>query len=377
MPHASPARFGSPEAVMRHAIALATRGLGAVEPNPPVGAVIVDKRLQLIAEGFHERFGGPHAEINAIQSAGERCKGASLYVTLEPCAHYGKTPPCADAVIRAGIREVIVSVADPAPHATAGGLARLREAGVGVRLGLLESEGRRLIAPFRKLVVDRLPWVHAKWAMTWDGRTATGTGDSRWISSEESRAIVHELRDRMDAVMVGRGTALADDPLLTARPAGQRTATRIVVDSRGELPLESKLVRTAGDAPVLLATLATTPEKRCRQFTQRGVEVLRMPAASDPQRPRVDLPSLLQELGRREMTHLLVEGGATLLGSLFDAGLVDECHVFVAPKIVGGRDAPPAVAGRGVELMSQAALLEGVEVQRVADDVYLHGWVAR
>lgn len=389
-------RFDSPEAVMRHALSLARRGLGSVEPNPPVGAVIVDEGLQWIAEGFHERFGGPHAEVNAIQQAGERCRGASLYVTLEPCAHHGKTPPCAEAVIAAGIRKVVVSTADPAPHTDGGGLKRLRDAGLDVRSELLEAEGRQLIAPFRKLVVDGLPWVHAKWAISWDGHIATRTGDSKWISGEESRAIVHELRGRMDGIMVGRGTALADDPLLTARPPGPRRATRIVVDSRGELPLESQLVRTAGEAPVMVAMLESGVtagelnsdsrrsetdraawEERRRQLMERGVEVVEMPTGGDADGPRVDLGSLLEELGRRQMTHLLVEGGATLLGSVFDAGLVDECHVFVAPKIVGGSAAPAAVAGQGVELMKRAAQLNQVDIQRVGDDVYLHGRMAR
>jgi diaminohydroxyphosphoribosylaminopyrimidine deaminase / 5-amino-6-(5-phosphoribosylamino)uracil reductase len=369
-------RFDSPEAVMRHALLLARRGVGCVEPNPPVGAVIVDEQLQFISGGCHERFGGPHAEVHAIQQAGDRCRGASLYVTLEPCAHHGRTPPCTEAVIAAGITEVVMSTTDPAPHTNGGGLARLRDAGLSVRIGLLEDEGRRLIAPFRKLVVEGLPWVHAKWAMSWDGRIATRSGDSKWISSDQSRAIVHELRGRMDAILIGRGTALADDPLLTARPPGPRTATRIVVDSRGELPLDSQLVQTAGEAPVMLVTLDTTPAERLGQFTERGVEVVQMPATGDADRPQVDLLPMLRELGSRQVTHLLVEGGATLLGSLFDAGLVDECHVFVAPMIVGGSDAPAAVAGRGVELVAQATMLGDVEIQHVGDDVYLRGRVA-
>lgn len=228
--------FPTPADVMRRALELARQGEGYVEPNPMVGAVIVDDYLQCLGEGFHRQFGGPHAEVNALREAGARAQGATLYVTLEPCNHHGKTPPCVDAVLQAGLRRVVVGMPDPFAKVNGAGIARLREHGVAVEVGLLEAEVRRLNAPFRKLVETGIPWVHAKWAMTLDGKIAARTGHSQWISGAASRAVVHRLRGRMDAIVIGIGTALADDPLLTARPAGPRVATRVVLDSTARLP---------------------------------------------------------------------------------------------------------------------------------------------
>src|SRR5579884_2079657 len=220
---------------MRRALELAEHGRGYVEPNPLVGAVVV-RDGQLVGEGWHQHYGEAHAEIHALAAAGEGSRGATLYVTLEPCCHFGKTPPCTDAVLRAGIRRVVAAMPDPFPAVAGKGAELLRQAGVTVELGIGEAEARRLNAPYLKLLEKRRPWVHAKWAMTLDGKIATRTGDSKWISNEASRRIVHALRGRMDAVIVGAGTALADDPLLTARPPGPRVATRAVLDSTGRLP---------------------------------------------------------------------------------------------------------------------------------------------
>ena len=229
---------------MRRAIELARRGEGLVEPNPQVGAVVLDAHGAVVGAGWHERFGGPHAEVMAIASAGAAARGGTLVVTLEPCCHHGKTPPCTDAIIAAGVSRVVIGVEDPFPQVSGGGVAALRRAGIDVETGVLAEAAARLSAPFRRLVVDGRPWVIAKWAMSLDGRIAAAGGDSRWISGEASRALVHTLRGRVDAIMVGIGTALADDPLLTARPPGPRTALRVVVDSRARLPTESRLVRT-------------------------------------------------------------------------------------------------------------------------------------
>jgi len=365
------ASFAEPVDVMRRALALASQGLGRVEPNPPVGAVIVDDQLRPIGEGWHQQFGGPHAEVFALQSAGERARGATLYVTLEPCAHVGKTPACAPQVIAAGIRKVVVATPDPAPHTAGRGLTQLRAEGIEVEVGLLGDDGARLIAPFTKLITRGVPWVHAKWAMTLDGKLATRTGDSKWISSEESRRIVHALRGRMDAIVVGIGTALADDPLLTARPRGPRTPVRIVVDSEARLPLGSQLVKTARDVPVIVATSNRASAQCCEGLQRAGVEVLSLDGD-----PGARLSALLSALGTRRMAHVLVEGGSQLFGSFLDEALIDEVHAFIAPTLSGGRDAFPAIGGEGAARMSNALRLHNVDVTRPGGDLYVHGYIS-
>ena len=365
-----PARFGAAAAVMARALELAARGLGSVEPNPPVGAVLVDNELNLIAEGWHQQFGGPHAEIEALTQAGDRSRGAMLFVTLEPCCHQGKTGPCTEAIARADIRKVVVAARDPFPKVDGKGIERLRSLGIETEIGLLEQPAAYLIAPFRKLVTTGRPWVHAKWAMTLDGKIATHSGDSRWISNEASRAVVHQLRGRMDAIVVGAGTVQKDDPLLTARPPGPRTATRIVVDSQARLSLTSQLVRTVSEAPLLVAASTDAPAENVRQLQNHGVHVLQLPASKAA---GVDLDRLLAELGRRQFTNVLFEGGSRLFGSLFDCGLVDEVHVFVAPKIVGGAGAPSAVAGKGPAQMGSVFALDSMAVEQIGSDVYLRG----
>ena len=366
-------RFAAPEDVMRRAIELARLGAGHVEPNPQVGAVIVDDRLQLVAEGFHERYGAAHAEVAAIAAAGEGARGATLYVTLEPCCHMGKTPPCTEAVIAAGLKKVVVGAQDPFPQVAGRGLARLREAGLTVEVGLLEMEVRGLIAPFRKLVETGLPWVHAKWAMTLDGRIASRTGASKWISNAASRAVVHSLRGRMDAIVIGRGTALADDPLLTARPAGPRVAARVVFDSRAQLHPDSQLVRTAGAAPVIVAAGPQAPSERIRALRERGVEVLEM----DPDRCTIGghpaARAVVEELGRRRFTNILVEGGAELLGAFFDSRLVDEVHIFVSSKLLGGALAKSPIGGTGRDVPPDLPDVAHPQVELLDGDVYIHG----
>lgn len=359
---------------MRRALELAASGEGLVEPNPMVGAVLVDDDLNLLGEGFHERYGGPHAEINALEQAGRCAAGATLYVTLEPCSHFGKTPPCARAVIAAGLRRVVVAMADPAPHVAGAGIAELRAAAIKVDVGLLGDEAARLTAPFVKLFTRDMPWVHAKWAMTLDGKIATRTHASKWISSEASRRIVHELRGKMDAIIVGAGTAAADDPLLTARPPGPRVPARIVVDGRARLPSDSQLVRTLWEAPVIVAATEQADGENVSRLQAVGVEVLRLPTEASS--ARVDVKALLQELGRRRMTNVLVEGGGRLLGSLFDQRLADEVHVFIAPKIVGGEEAPSPIAGVGLAEIPHHPQLEHPDVQVTGGDIYVHGRIA-
>jgi diaminohydroxyphosphoribosylaminopyrimidine deaminase/5-amino-6-(5-phosphoribosylamino)uracil reductase len=352
---------------MKRALELAERGRGYVEPNPLVGAVVV-RDGKAVGEGWHRRFGEAHAEVNALAAAGEAARGATLYVTLEPCCHHGKTPPCTDAVIRAGVRRVVAAMADPFPEVAGQGIALLRAAGVEVAVGVEKKSARRLIAPYLKLLSTGRPYVHAKWAMTLDGKIATRTGDSRWISNEASRRRVHELRGRMDGIVVGIGTALADDPLLTARPPGPRTATRIVLDRNGRLPLASQLARTGREAPTLIVARKEAAALT-KALHEQGCEVFFLPVADASQ----EVDCLLQELGRRRMTNILVEGGAAVLGSFLDAGAIDEVHVFIAPILAGGAEARTAVAGRGADRMAEALRLAEWTTQDVEGDLLLHG----
>ncbi len=357
---------------MARALELARRGEGAVEPNPMVGCTIVAGD-QIVGEGWHKRFGAAHAEVEALGLAGARAVGATMYVTLEPCCHQGKTPPCTQAILRAGVRRVVAAMPDPFPAVEGQGIAELRRAGVDVSLGLLAEEARRLAAPYLKLVGRGQPWIIAKWAMTLDGKIATRTGASRWISSESSRAVAHRLRGRMDAVLIGARTAIRDDPLLTARPTGLRTPTRIVLDTQAALPDGSQLVRTARQTPVLVAVGEQAPAADVDRLRAAGCEVF--VCRGDGSASRLD--DLLRELGRRRMTNVLVEGGAQVIGSLLDAGQIDEVHVFIAPRLLGGVQAPGPVAGVGAALMTDSIQLEGVEVQSTGGDVYLQGRIVR
>jgi diaminohydroxyphosphoribosylaminopyrimidine deaminase/5-amino-6-(5-phosphoribosylamino)uracil reductase len=356
------------ESWMQRALELAERGRGYVEPNPLVGALVV-RDGRLIGEGWHQRYGQAHAEVHALAAAGEAARGATLYVTLEPCCHHGKTPPCTDAVLRAGVRRVVAAMPDPFPAVKGKGVDLLRAAGVAVEVGVCEAEARRLNAPYLKLLATGRPYVHAKWAMTLDGKIATRSRDSRWISNEESRRRVHQLRGRMDAVLVGIGTALADDPQLTARPPGPRTAVRVVLDSKGRLPPDGRLASSTCQAPVLVATAAALPEN-IAELQEHGCEVLALPGADG----RVDVGALLAEMGRRRYSNVLVEGGGGVLGSFRDAGAIDEVHVFIAPRLAGGAEAHSAMAGRGVAKIAEALRLAEWRFEDVAGDLYVHGW---
>lgn len=357
---------------MRRALDLAEMGRGAVEPNPLVGCVIA-RGAEIIGEGYHRRYGGPHAEIEALALAGNRAAGATLYVTLEPCCHFGKTPPCTQAVIKAGIRRVVAAMADPFPQVAGKGVAELQAAGIEVEIGLHEAAARSLNAPYLKLLSTGRPWVIAKWAMTLDGKLATAAGDSVWISNETSRAVVHKLRGRMDAIVVAAGTAEADDPLLTARPPGPRTALRVVIDDRASLRLDSKLIKTVADAPVLVAAAADASPEKVAALRAARCEVLLLESADRAGR----LVQLLDELGRRRLTNVLIEGGAKLFGLCFDTAQIDEVHAFIAPKIAGGRNAPSPVGGVGFEPMAVAQKLDEPRWQILNGDAYLQGRVSR
>jgi diaminohydroxyphosphoribosylaminopyrimidine deaminase/5-amino-6-(5-phosphoribosylamino)uracil reductase len=353
-------------ASMRRALDLARRGEGRVEPNPMVGAVICGPGGAIVAEGWHDRFGGPHAEAMAIAAAGGAARGGTLYVTLEPCCHHGKTPPCSEAIIAAGIRRVVVAAGDPFPEVAGGGIAALEAAGISVEVGLLAADAERLTAPFRRLVTSGRPWVIAKWAVSLDGRLAAAPGGDRWISSPESRELVHRLRGRMDAILIGIGTALADDPLLTARPAGPRRALRIVLDSRGRLPLESKLVRSARDWPLLVAVGPEAAADCLLALEAAGCEVWREPEQDAGER----LEKLLAELGRRRLTNLLIEGGAEVFRTLFNRSLVDEVHAFTAARRLGK-------PGDGLPQLPPPPPFEVEEVLHPGGDTFVRGLVGR
>jgi len=356
-------------ACMRRALELAMRGQGAVEPNPMVGCVLARDGKELAA-GWHERFGGPHAEVAAITAAkGIDLKGATAYVTLEPCCHQGKTPPCTEALLAAGVSRVVAAMRDPFPKVDGGGLRRLAESGVQVEVGCLEAEARRLNAPYLKLIEQHRPWVIAKWAMSLDGKIATRRSHSRWISGEASRAVVHTLRGRVDAILVGSRTVEIDDPLLTARPPGPRVATRIVVDSLAQMSMNCQLVRTARDVPVLVATGPDAAERNMLRLQQTGCEVLPFAAATRYER----MLQLLDELGRRRMTNLLVEGGSQVFGCLLDANQVDEVHVFISPKLIGGERAPSPVAGAGLDRVPELPQVGQRVVDQLGDDIYIRG----
>lgn len=356
---------------MARALELARRGEGFVEPNPQVGAVVLAADGRVVGEGWHERHGGPHAEVVALSAAGEEARGGTLVVTLEPCCHHGKTPPCTDTVIAAGIRRVVVGAGDPFPAVAGGGIARLRAAGLEVESGVLSAEAERLTAPFRRLVTSGRPWVIAKWAMSLDGRIAAASGSSNWISGEASRGVVHALRGRMDAILVGIGTALADDPLLTARPPGHRVPLRVVVDSAARLPPESRLVQSAHEVPILVAVGPEAPEDRVATLRSLGCRIWRGAEADRD----VRLASLLGHLGGQRLTNLLVEGGSEIFGSLRDAGFIDEVWAFVAPKLVGGSRSPAAIGGEGAWLVDNGQRIAVEGVMPLGDDLLIRGLV--
>jgi diaminohydroxyphosphoribosylaminopyrimidine deaminase/5-amino-6-(5-phosphoribosylamino)uracil reductase len=356
---------------MQRALELARLGEGRTRPNPAVGALIV-RDDEVVGEGYHPQAGEPHAEIFALRQAGEKARDAELFVTLEPCSHHGRTGPCAEAVLTAGIRRVCIGTGDPNPQVAGRGIARLQAGGVEVRVGVREAECRQLIAPFAKHIVTGLPFVILKSAMTLDGRTATVTGDSRWISGAESRAWVHHMRDRLDAVMVGIGTLLRDDPLLTTRlPTGGRDAARIVIDSQLRIPETAAILEVQSTAPTIIATTAAAPPEKVARLEARGVHIM-MSAAGEG---GVALPDLLRQLGAAGVQSILLEGGSILNAAALRAGLIDRIMIFIAPVLLGSGEAPGIFAGRGPEHLAAALKLTEVRVRRFGDDTLIEGEV--
>ncbi|HEY2770305.1 MAG TPA: bifunctional diaminohydroxyphosphoribosylaminopyrimidine deaminase/5-amino-6-(5-phosphoribosylamino)uracil reductase RibD [Solirubrobacteraceae bacterium] len=353
---------------LARAIELAQQGRGRVSPNPLVGAVI-GRQGQVVAEGFHRAAGSPHAEVEAILAAGDQdLAGATLYISLEPCCHHGRTPPCTDAIRDAGIGRVVIASDDPSEHASGRGLGILRDDGVDVVVadGELASRARLLNQPFRKRARTGRPWVLFKSAMTLDGKVATRGGDSKWISGEESRRMAHHWRAECDAVAVGIGTALADDPQLTARVEGvARQPRRIVFDSLARLPMDSKLVRAARRTPLTVVVSRAAPRTATDALETHGVDVIVATGENEPARVR----SALDQLGAADVTSILLEGGPHLAGAFLDAGEVDEIRLFLAPMILGGRTARDPLEGEGVELIADAARALTLECERVGEDL--------
>ena len=355
---------------MRRAIELAREAVGSTSPNPPVGAVLV-RDGRVAGEGRTQPPGGPHAEVEALRMAGSDARGADLYVTLEPCAHHGRTPPCADALIEAGVASVRIAVMDPAPHTAGRGVERLRDAGIPVTVDDGPPEARELVQAFAKHVTTGLPFVVAKFAMSLDGKMSSRSGDSRWISNESSRREAHRLRAESDAVMVGIGTALADDPLLTVRDAplpARGQPLRVIVDSAGRLPANAAMLAAEGKTLVAVAS----PEA-AQAVEAHGAGAIVASGDSG----RVDLSQLLAELGARDVVTLLVEGGAALHGALFAGGLVDKVIAFVAPVVIGGDGVPGPVGGVGAERMADALRLQDVTYTELDGDMMVVGYPAR
>lgn len=357
---------------MQRALELGARAEGRTRPNPAVGALVVLDG-EIVGEGYHPAAGQPHAEIFALQAAAQRTLGADLYVTLEPCSHQGRTGPCTEAIIAAGIARVFVGTQDPNPQVAGSGIRRLQAAGIQVEVGLCQSDCRRLIAPFAKHITSGLPYVILKSAVTLDGQTATCTGDSQWISNSSSREQVHRLRDRVDAIMVGIGTVLKDDPRLTTRLPGGRDAQRIVVDSHLRTPPEAALLHLDSPATTLIAHLVDASQLPRQALAASGAELLPTAALDG----RVDLRDMLEQLGRRGVQSILLEGGAQLNAAFLQAGLVDRMMVFVAPKVIGGSGGYGIFAGQGVSRLADAVELEEVRVSRFGDDVLIEGEVKR
>lgn len=363
-----------PELWMRRALRLAERGCGYVNPNPMVGCVIV-KDGRAIGEGWHERCGELHAERNALQHCSEDPTGATLYVTLEPCCHWGRTPPCTDAIIENRIGRVVVGCLDPNPKVAGHGVQLLRDAGIDVTVGVCETECRRLNAVFFHYITHGTPYVVLKYAMTLDGKIATHTGDSRWVTGEAARAQVHETRHWLPGILVGVGTVLADDPLLTCRRAvGEgRNPTRIVCDSHARTPLESQLIRTAREIPTILAmTEQAAHTEQAAALQDAGAKLL----LCAEREGRVDLTDLMRQLGQQGIDGILLEGGATLAFSALQAGIVQRVQAYIAPKLVGGATALTPVGGAGFVRMADALSLSHLTVTPLGEDWLLEGDIA-
>ena len=360
------------EFYMQLALEEALKAEGNTSPNPMVGCVLVNDEGELVAKGYHHKAGEPHAEVMALREAGKAAVGCTAYVTLEPCSHFGKTGPCCRALFAAGIKKVVVACGDPNPKVAGKGLKYLEDMGVEVITGVCEKEALRLNERFFTWITKRRPFITLKYAMTLDGKIATSTGDSKWITGEEARTYAHRLRKQHDAVLVGIGTVLADDPELTTRMVQGKNPIRIVLDAKLQTNIMNAVLNPA--APTIIVTSLEADEDKAALFSVLpNVEILRLPFENG----RVDIKLLIEELAAREITSLLVEGGSSVLGAFKDAGLADRICAFVAPKLLGGRDSLTAVGGTGCELMQDAWSLTEVEYKQLGQDLLITGLVQK
>ena len=357
---------------MRRALELAQLAEGDTSPNPMVGAVIVDDSGNIVGEGYHHKAGQPHAEINALAAAGAKAKGATIYVTLEPCSHYGRTGPCCEALIKVGVKRVVSAVTDPNPLVAGRGLNRLREAGIDVTEHICEDEARQLNEKFFFWITHKRPFVSLKYAMTLDGRLAAAGGDSKWITGTEARTYAHYLRKTHDAVLVGKNTVLRDDCELTTRMVKGKNPIRIVLDSKASLPLSAKILN--GEAQTIICVSKEAPQEKLAALQGlKNVEVLTLPEAGG----KLDLNALMQELAAKEITSVLVEGGSEVHGAFIDAGIGERVYAFIAPKIIGGANAIGPVGGAGKTDMAQALKLRDVECKQLGADFLITGRTER
>jgi len=361
---------------MRLAIELARTQVGITSPDPLVGAVLV-KNGRIISKGYHASYATPHAEDFAIKKAGKKAKGATLYINLEPCCHFGNNPPCCQKIINAGIKRVVAAMQDPNPLVSGKGFAELREAGIKVDVGELEDEAKRLNEAFAKHITTGLPFVIIKCAMTLDGKIATASGDSKWISGKESRQLVHYLRNYADAVMVGLGTVMKDDPELTVRDVGKRKVVRrdprkIILDSTARTPLSSKVIKINPDRTIIVVT-KKAPKSRIDALRKKGVSILKVRTKDD----KIDLKDLISELGKRDFTSIMIEGGSSVNASALSAKIVDKVYIFISPQIFGGSKAKTLAGGEGIRKISQSIKLDKYEVKKIGNDILVEGYISK
>jgi diaminohydroxyphosphoribosylaminopyrimidine deaminase/5-amino-6-(5-phosphoribosylamino)uracil reductase len=360
---------------MQQAISLAKLALGQASPNPAVGAVVV-RDGEVVGQGYTQPSGSSHAEVMALSQAGEKARGGVMYVTLEPCSHYGKTPPCTDAIIENGISEVHMAMIDPNPKVSGRGEERLVREGIKTYVGEMEEEAREIVESHIKYITTGTPFVTVKFAASLDGKIATKSGDSQWISGEEARKYVHHLRYTHDAIMAGANTVIEDNPRLTCRYAGRggevkKQPLRVIVDGKGRTSAFAQVFNESGKA--LLVVDKTIAKEKKDAFSSVNVEIMELSSKDGI----VDLRKLMKNLGEREITSVLVEGGGILQGCLFDQGLVDKVIAFISPVIIGGKDAVTTIAGKGVEMMADALKLERVTTERFGDDIMIRGYVGK
>jgi len=359
---------------MRRAIEISKKGRGYVNPNPLVGAVIVKDGI-IIGEGYHEKYGGPHAEVNAFNNATEDVSGATLYVTLEPCSHYGKTPPCVNLIIEKKIAKVIVGMVDPNPIVSGRGIEKLINNGIEAITGILEDDIKRLNEIFIKYITTKKPFCIIKTAMTLDGKIASYSGDSKWITGESSRNYVHNLRHNVSGILVGIGTVITDNPYLTTRLNGEigKDSIRIIIDTTARIPLSSNVLSEDLESKIIIATTKKANIEKINSLKNKGAEVIVTPILND----QVDLRYLFEKLGELGIDSVLIEGGSEINFSALEAGIVDKVIAFIAPKIIGGRDSKTSVGGKGIKYMKDAILLEGLEMVNFGKDIMVTGYIQR